>query len=834
MTFEDIVDAAAERLNITGATNLARIGRSVNWYYKRLTSSMGLQTSRRVLRQATTSIGIDLLTFANCTKLSFVEDRSVTPSRVLEQVTTIEIEERSQSTDDAPRRYAVYTQDANSVTIRLDCIPQTAFTLYAEAMNVLATLSGTDEPSFPEDFHDILIYAAIFEERMKMERSDLAEVARSDYETRLGDLRIYLAKAAQQDIYQGKRLANGVLGGGGSGSGGGSGTGSTSYTQTGLITFDRSSVSATAPPFAVEPATAGMVANLDADKLDGQHGSFYQTVTNLIGVVQGDLLYGSATDVVSKLAKNTSATRYLSNTGSSNNPAWAQVALATGVSGILPQANGGFPFINVKEYGAVGDGSTDDTTAIQNALNALSGNGGCVYFPVGTYKITSELTTAISKARLMGDCFGSSILSAATNTQNHIVISGNTGNTVSDIVFTASVTKTAGSAIQITHASTSNSFSLIERCYFNVLYVGIELVKAATPTVRDCYFTDCVRSSISVQNTYNVDQGDGLIEANFFNASTTGMVLDGHIYMQSAGGLRILHNKVNKGKYAFHLNLASGAATAIMRIQGNTFDATDNEMILLESQGGGAVISMIDISGNEFASTLNSGGSMLRIATTGNWIQVTSINGNTFNVAAGTKAITLEGGSGGIIDANIFYAQGASCTGITLGAGNDYFEVTESNVFARSGTAFATVASNSSATSRVYGLWMNYSPTWGNTGTANTLTNATITGRYRESRTNQIDWKFRLVWGAATACGNGSQTFSLPVASTTSATGSDPAACLLYDSSVGLYSATACKFSTTSLMIIVYGTVSGGITATAPFTWATGDVIDINGSYERA
>lgn len=55
-----------------------------------------------------------------------------------------------------------------------------------------------------------------------------------------------------------------------------------------------------------------------------------------LGVVQGDVIYGSAANVYSKLAKDTIATRYLSNTGASNNPAWAQVNLADGVTGNLP------------------------------------------------------------------------------------------------------------------------------------------------------------------------------------------------------------------------------------------------------------------------------------------------------------------------------------------------------------------------------------------------------------------------------------------------------------------------------------------------------------------
>jgi hypothetical protein len=56
---------------------------------------------------------------------------------------------------------------------------------------------------------------------------------------------------------------------------------------------------------------------------------------------QGDLLYASAANAPARLAKDANSTRSLTNTGTNNNPAWAQVALATGVSGTLPVANGG-------------------------------------------------------------------------------------------------------------------------------------------------------------------------------------------------------------------------------------------------------------------------------------------------------------------------------------------------------------------------------------------------------------------------------------------------------------------------------------------------------------
>jgi len=61
------------------------------------------------------------------------------------------------------------------------------------------------------------------------------------------------------------------------------------------------------------------------------------------GAVQGDLPYFSATNTLSFLNKNTTATRYLSNQGTSNSPSWNQVDLTNGVTGTLPFGNVNVP-----------------------------------------------------------------------------------------------------------------------------------------------------------------------------------------------------------------------------------------------------------------------------------------------------------------------------------------------------------------------------------------------------------------------------------------------------------------------------------------------------------
>ncbi len=139
--------------------------------------------------------------------------------------------------------------------------------------------------------------------------------------------------------------------------------------------------------------TAGQVLQSGGASADPLYSTSTYPSTN----AQGDLIYGSALNALSTLAKSAAATRYLANTGASNNPNWDQVSLSTGVTSVLPIANGG---TNASSMGTSDgtvyfDGTRLATTTAGTSGQLLTSNGVGVAPTYQTFTASGFVTSVV-------------------------------------------------------------------------------------------------------------------------------------------------------------------------------------------------------------------------------------------------------------------------------------------------------------------------------------------------------------------------------------------------------------------------------------------------------
>ena len=126
-----------------------------------------------------------------------------------------------------------------------------------------------------------------------------------------------------------------------------------------------------------------------------------------------------------------------------------------GFLGLPPQ------WFNVRSsaYGATGNGTTDDTTAIQAAITAAhNAGGGVVYLPAGTYKLSSALTIGTG-VTLAGDGLQVTTLTQTSTSANGISVTS--ASAISDVTLQGFTLTGPGSGSGVGIFASANSGSAL-------------------------------------------------------------------------------------------------------------------------------------------------------------------------------------------------------------------------------------------------------------------------------------------------------------------------------------------------------------------------------------
>lgn len=211
---------------------------------------------------------------------------------------------------------------------------------------------------------------------------------------------------------------------------------------------------------------------------------------------------------------------------------------------------------NVLDYGATGDGSTDDYAAIQAAIDATP-TGGQVVFPPGEYQISDQLVISGKNSITLGGYGGNSTpvirwIGAADSTKSIIKIYRSSYCTVQNLLLHCLQANKPGYGVRITSGG-----------------AGV----TQGNKVKNCTINYVSQFGVYIGNSDNTDQSVDLntIESCFIDLCTVGSI--------SIHGANINLTKITRGSYAIGSRCAIEVGTFTRGVYINEclpFDTVDN------------------------------------------------------------------------------------------------------------------------------------------------------------------------------------------------------------------------------------------------------------------
>ena len=246
-----------------------------------------------------------------------------------------------------------------------------------------------------------------------------------------------------------------------------------------------------------------------------------------------------------------------------------------------------FAWYSVRDYGATGDGATDDTAAIQAAINACAtAGGGVVYFPYGTY-VASQLTiNGQDNVQLVGGGNASVIKwvwNAATVAGSLLTLTNCDNTRIALLKFDGSgLTNPAASRLNHliavgTGAAAPLVDNRIEYCKFTGMVAasgdGVHVLGAAANQVSRLWINDndfdgCSRFGVGIEQGLQY----GWVSENFFTNCETdiAMIPTGAV---ANTGVEIIGNEIvhtGSVRHPMRLEGNSGTPCSVLTVAENT------------------------------------------------------------------------------------------------------------------------------------------------------------------------------------------------------------------------------------------------------------------------